>query len=89
MHLFLQVVYFTALFPYLAITGLLIVAAQLDGAKDGVLYYLKPPANASVLFDHKVQGLVNSPFQCIEFFFIFKCTSNTNIYGRCSGQYVT
>ena len=50
----MQVVYFTALFPYLAITGLLIVASQLDGAKEGVLYYLQPPANASVLADHKI-----------------------------------
>ncbi|KAF6029115.1 hypothetical protein EB796_012563 [Bugula neritina] len=51
----LEVVYFTALFPYLAITGLLIVAAQLDGAGDGVKYYLQPPANASVLANHHVR----------------------------------
>lgn len=51
-------VYFTALFPYVAITGLLIVAVQLDGATDGINYYLKPPKDLSVLKDWKVNYLL-------------------------------
>ncbi|XP_067929666.1 sodium-dependent proline transporter-like [Watersipora subatra] len=49
-----KVVYFTALFPYLAITGLLIVAAQLPGAADGINFYLAPPANMSTLAHPKI-----------------------------------
>ncbi|XP_064631980.1 sodium- and chloride-dependent creatine transporter 1-like isoform X2 [Lineus longissimus] len=37
-----KVVYFTATFPYVVITILLIRGATLDGAAEGVLYYLKP-----------------------------------------------
>ena len=46
--------YFTALFPYVAITGLLIVAAKLDGAADGISYYIKPPEDMSKLFNFSV-----------------------------------
>ena len=37
-----QVVYFTAIFPYILLTILLVRAAMLDGALDGVKYYLTP-----------------------------------------------
>ena len=37
-----KVVYFTALFPYVVLTGLLIRAALLDGAKEGIKFYVSP-----------------------------------------------
>ena len=37
-----QTVYFTATFPYLMMTVMLIRGVTLDGAKDGIMYYLTP-----------------------------------------------
>ena len=37
-----KVAYFTAIFPYIMITILLGRGASLDGAIDGILYYVKP-----------------------------------------------
>ena len=41
-HLCLQVVYFTATFPYVMLLILMIRGATLDGSLDGVIFYLKP-----------------------------------------------
>ena len=38
----LQVVYFTAVFPYVMLTVLLVRGVTLDGAADGLVFYLKP-----------------------------------------------
>lgn len=40
-HVF-QVVYFTALAPYVLLFALLINNLQLPGAKDGILYFVTP-----------------------------------------------
>ncbi len=37
-----KIAYFTAIFPYFMLTALLIRGATLDGAANGILYYLKP-----------------------------------------------
>ncbi|CAG5119645.1 unnamed protein product [Candidula unifasciata] len=54
-----KVVYFTAIFPYVLLTILLVRCALLDGAYDGVLFYLTPQwdrlTDATVWSDAAVQ----------------------------------
>ena len=47
-----KVVYFTATFPYVVLLILVIFGATLDGAKEGIEFYLKP--DVSKLADGKV-----------------------------------
>ena len=48
----MQVVYFTAIFPYLMLTLLLINGLRLEGAWTGILYYIRP--NFTMLLSPKV-----------------------------------
>ncbi|XP_045534883.1 sodium- and chloride-dependent glycine transporter 1 [Papilio machaon] len=49
-----KVVYFTALFPYVMLTALLIRGVTLEGARDGIVFYLTP--DWSTLLDARVWG---------------------------------
>lgn len=48
-----QVVYFTALFPYVLLFALLVNNVRLPGAEDGILYFVTPVW--SKLFEVKVR----------------------------------
>ncbi|CAG0918709.1 unnamed protein product [Notodromas monacha] len=52
-----KVVYFTALFPYVVLTLLLIKAATLQGFTEGVKFYLKPDLSALIDFEVWYQAL--------------------------------
>lgn len=49
-----KVVYFTTLFPYLMLTALIIRGVTLEGAAEGLLFYLLP--DWSTLLEARVWG---------------------------------
>lgn len=51
-----QVVYFTATFPYVLLTAMLIRGATLDGASEGIKFYLTPQWER--LADSQVRGSI-------------------------------
>jgi len=55
-YLHMQVVYFTALFPYAVLFLLLIRGATLEGAWDGVQYYIGSQSNMDKLGDAEVRA---------------------------------
>lgn len=55
---FLQVVYFTALFPYVILLILLVRGATLEGALDGIEYYIGRQSNITKLMEAEVRGRV-------------------------------
>lgn len=74
-----QVVYFTATFPYVVLTILFIRGITLDGAINGIMYYLTPQWQK--VLDAKVRIPRNSHRQDIHFqsvcnyaSFIIKCS---------------
>ena len=53
-NVYTQVVYVTAVAPYILLTVLLVRGATLPGARNGILFYLKP--NFSRLLDIQVSA---------------------------------
>lgn len=68
----LQVVYFTATFPYVVLFILMIRGATLDGSLEGVIFYLKPD----------VQKLKDPQVQSTFVRFFFKVLSQTFLLCR-------
>lgn len=54
-----QVVYFTATFPYVVIVILLIRGVTLEGAKDGIEFYIGSQSNWTKLTDAEVRAHIS------------------------------
>ena len=74
-YLVLQVVYFTATFPYVVLFILMIRGATLDGSLEGVIFYLKPD----------IQKLKDPQVQSTFVRFFFKVLSQTFLCRRPTG----
>lgn len=55
----LQVVYFTALFPYVILLILLVRGATLEGALDGIEYYIGRQSNITKLMEAEVRSSIS------------------------------
>ena len=61
----LQVVYFTALFPYVMLAVLLVRGLTLPGALQGVIYYLYPDVSRLMDLEVRPLGQVLHPYHHI------------------------
>lgn len=59
-----QVVYFTATFPYIVLLILLIRGATLEGARNGIEYYIGSQSNFTKLGEAEVQLNFNVHVHC-------------------------
>lgn len=62
-----QVAYFTAIFPYIVLLVLIIQSALLNGAADGIKYYVIPKWNLVAKFEVKIYTKnIHDPFKISE-----------------------
>ena len=64
-YVLLQVVYFTATFPYVILFILLIRGVTLQGASNGVKYYLQIDSSAQYTFGRLAHGQVFFSVICL------------------------